>query len=99
MARMRATCRTCLLLTLLLSALKQGVTKVVVASGADSDLARKRTAVQQLIAAYRNAGARWADLDPLKRQERPVIPELEPSFLVFRCGSRDRVQRWQHFLR
>src|ERR1700757_4973618 len=31
---------------------KQGTTKVVVASGADSELGRKRTAVQQLIAAY-----------------------------------------------
>jgi 2-oxoglutarate dehydrogenase E1 component len=25
-------------------------------------------------------GARWADLDPLKRPERPKIPELEPAF-------------------
>ncbi|MEY3273137.1 MAG: 2-oxoglutarate dehydrogenase component, partial [Pseudomonadota bacterium] len=25
-------------------------------------------------------GSRWADLDPLKRTERPRIPELEPSF-------------------
>jgi len=62
---------------------KQGTTKVVVASGADSELGRKRTAVQQLIAAYRNVGARWADLDPLKRTERPVIPELESSFYGF----------------
>jgi 2-oxoglutarate dehydrogenase E1 component len=62
---------------------KQGTTKVVVASGADSELGRKRTAVQQLIAAYRNVGARWADLDPLKRTERPAIPELEPSFYGF----------------
>ncbi|MGE0499285.1 MAG: 2-oxoglutarate dehydrogenase E1 component [Ramlibacter sp.] len=62
---------------------KQGTTRVVQASGADSELGRKRTAVQQLIAAYRNVGARWADLDPLKRAERPVIPELEPSFYGF----------------
>lgn len=62
---------------------KQGTTKVVQASGADSELGRKRTAVQQLIAAYRNVGARWADLDPLKRAERPAIPELEPSFYGF----------------
>ena len=62
---------------------KAGTTKVVVASGADSELGRKRTAVQQLIAAYRNVGARWADLDPLKRTERPSIPELEPSFYGF----------------
>ena len=62
---------------------KQGTTRVVQASGADSELGRKRTAVQQLIAAYRNVGARWADLDPLKRAERPTIPELEPSFYGF----------------
>jgi len=62
---------------------KQGGTKVVVATGADSELARKRTAVQQLIAAYRNVGARWADLDPLKRAERDHIPELELSFYGF----------------
>jgi 2-oxoglutarate dehydrogenase E1 component len=49
---------------------KQGVSKVVMATGADSEMGRKRTAVQQLIAAYRNVGARWADLDPLKRIER-----------------------------
>jgi len=62
---------------------KAGTTKVVQASGADSELGRKRTAVQQLIAAYRNVGARWANLDPLKRTERPAIPELEPSFYGF----------------
>ncbi|SCK57968.1 2-oxoglutarate dehydrogenase E1 component [Variovorax sp. HW608] len=62
---------------------KAGTTKVVQASGADSELGRQRTAVQQLIAAYRNVGARWADLDPLKRAERPAIPELEPSFYGF----------------
>ena len=62
---------------------KQGTTKVVQASGADSELGRQRTAVQMLIAAYRNVGARWADLDPLKRTERPAIPELEPSFYGF----------------
>ena len=36
--------------------------------------------MQSLIAAYRFLGSRWADLDPLKRQERPKIPELEPAF-------------------
>ena len=62
---------------------KQGGTKVVVAAGADSDLGRKRVAVQQLIAAYRNVGSRWADLDPLKRTERDSIPELDPAFYGF----------------
>ncbi|MDH5857510.1 2-oxoglutarate dehydrogenase E1 component [Lampropedia aestuarii] len=59
---------------------RQGHTQVVVASGADTELGRKRTAVQQLIAAYRNVGQRWADLDPLKRVQRPNIPELDPAF-------------------
>ncbi|WP_296871041.1 2-oxoglutarate dehydrogenase E1 component [Tibeticola sp.] len=66
---------------------KQGGTRVVVAAGADSDLGRKRVAVQQLIAAYRNIGQRWANLDPLKRTERPVIPELEPSFYGFTAAA------------
>jgi len=70
---------------------KQGGTTVVNASGADSELARKRTAVQQLIAAYRNVGARWADLDPLKRAERPHIPELEPSFYGFTDADHETV--------
>ena len=52
----------------------------VKASGADLAVARKQVHVQSLIAAYRFLGSRWADLDPLKRQERPKIPELEPAF-------------------
>ncbi|MDP1566565.1 MAG: 2-oxoglutarate dehydrogenase E1 component, partial [Polaromonas sp.] len=70
---------------------KQGQTKVVVASGADSEMGRKRTAVQQLIAAYRNVGARWADLDPLKRAERDHIPELDPSFYGFSDADQETV--------
>ena len=50
------------------------------ASSADLAVARKQVHVQSLIAAYRNVGSRWADLDPLKRVERPRIPELEPAF-------------------
>ncbi|XAH25720.1 2-oxoglutarate dehydrogenase E1 component [Xylophilus sp. GW821-FHT01B05] len=69
---------------------KQGQTKVVVAS-ADSELGRKRTAVQQLIAAYRNVGVRWADLDPLKRTERDNIPELELSFYGFTDADQETV--------
>ncbi|GAB3488644.1 2-oxoglutarate dehydrogenase E1 component [Curvibacter fontanus] len=70
---------------------KQGVTQVVMATGADSEMGRKRTAVQQLIAAYRNVGQRWADLDPLKRTERPAIPELEPSFYGFADADQETV--------
>ena len=70
---------------------KQGGTKVVMATGADSEMGRKRTAVQQLIAAYRNVGARWADLDPLKRTEREKIPELEPAFYGFNDADQETV--------
>ncbi|KQP09026.1 2-oxoglutarate dehydrogenase E1 component [Pseudorhodoferax sp. Leaf265] len=70
---------------------KQGQTTVVVASGADSEMGRKRTAVQQLIAAYRNVGARWADLDPLKRDVRDDIPELELSFYGFSDADQEIV--------
>ena len=50
------------------------------ASSNDLAIARKQVHVQTLIAAYRFLGSRWADLDPLKRHERPRIPELEPAF-------------------
>jgi 2-oxoglutarate dehydrogenase E1 component len=50
------------------------------ASSADLAVARKQVHVQSLIAAYRFLGNRWAELDPLKRVERPKIPELEPTF-------------------
>jgi 2-oxoglutarate dehydrogenase E1 component len=69
---------------------KQGGTKVVQAS-ADAEMGRKRTAVQQLIATYRNVGQRWADLDPLQRTERPAIPELESSFYGFSDADQEAV--------
>ncbi len=49
-------------------------------SAVELAVTRKQVHVQSLIAAYRSLGSRWADLDPLKRQERPKIPELEPAF-------------------
>ena len=69
---------------------KAGGTKVVMAS-ADAEMGRKRTAVQQLIAAYRNVGQRWADLDPLKRTERPAIPDLDPAFYGFTGADQEIV--------
>ena len=69
---------------------KQGGTKVVMAS-TDSEMGRKRTAAQQLIAAYRNVGQRWADLDPLKRTERPNIPDLDPAYYGFSDADQETV--------
>ena len=56
----------------------------------------RQVAVLQMISAYRTMGARWANLDPLKRQWRKPLNELEPSFhglgdadinTVFHAGS------------
>ncbi|MEN9373607.1 MAG: 2-oxoglutarate dehydrogenase component [Pseudomonadota bacterium] len=69
---------------------KQGVTRVVVASE-DAAMGRKRTAVQQMIAGYRNVGQRLADLDPLQRVERPVIPELDPAFYGFSPADQETI--------
>ncbi|MCU0937744.1 MAG: 2-oxoglutarate dehydrogenase E1 component [Burkholderiaceae bacterium] len=57
----------------------------------DLSVARKQVHVQSIIAAYRFLGARWADLDPLKRQERPNIPELEPAFYDLTEADMDTV--------
>jgi 2-oxoglutarate dehydrogenase E1 component len=43
-------------------------------------LGEKQFAVLQLISAYRFLGGRHADIDPLKRREKPEIPELDPAF-------------------
>ncbi|MDE2129568.1 MAG: 2-oxoglutarate dehydrogenase E1 component [Betaproteobacteria bacterium] len=61
---------------------KSGPTRPITFSS-DAEMSRKRVAAQQLIAAYRNVGVRWADLDPLKRTERPQIPDLDPAFYGF----------------
>src|SRR5450756_2795170 len=58
---------------------KQGTLRPA-ATQTDLTVARKQVYVQQLIAAYRVLGSRWDQLDPLKRQERTQIPELEPAF-------------------
>ena len=43
-------------------------------------LGEKQFGVLQMIAAYRILGGRHADIDPLKRREKPAIPELDPAF-------------------
>jgi 2-oxoglutarate dehydrogenase E1 component len=47
---------------------------------ASADDALKQVAVLQLISAYRFLGVRHADIDPLQRQEKPYIQELDPAF-------------------
>jgi len=69
---------------------KAGPIRTIVASS-DAEMGRKRVAATQLIAAYRYLGSRWANLDPLQRQERPNIPELEPSFYGFTDADQDTV--------
>ncbi|MCC6534521.1 MAG: 2-oxoglutarate dehydrogenase E1 component [Burkholderiales bacterium] len=49
-------------------------------SGVAESHVAKQIAVLQLIAAYRFQGSRHASLDPLGRQEKPHIPELDPAF-------------------
>jgi 2-oxoglutarate dehydrogenase E1 component len=40
---------------------------------------KKQVGILQMITAYRFAGDRWANLDPLKRTPRPVLPQLDPA--------------------
>ena len=49
-------------------------------AGPQAQLGDKQFAVLQLISAYRFQGARQADVDPLGRQEKPHIPELDPAY-------------------
>ena len=55
------------------------------------EVASKQLHVQSLIAAYRTLGVRWAELDPLKRRERPEIPELDPAFYGLTESDLDQV--------
>ena len=57
---------------------------------------KKQVSVLQLINAYRFLGVRHANVDPLKRYEKPDVPELDPAYyglteadmdLVFNSGS------------
>src|SRR5438093_315909 len=52
---------------------------------------RKQVSVLQLIAEYRFRGVLVADIDPLKRHERPRIPELEPAYYDLTDSDMDTV--------
>jgi 2-oxoglutarate dehydrogenase E1 component len=47
--------------------------------------------VIQLVAEYRFRGCLLADLDPLKRQQKPHIPELEPGYYDLTEADMDTV--------
>jgi 2-oxoglutarate dehydrogenase E1 component len=61
------------------------------AKESDLAVATKQVHVQSMIAAYRSLGSRWADLDPLKRTDRPAIPELDPAFYGLNEADLDQV--------
>src|SRR5258706_407065 len=52
---------------------------------------RKQVSVLQLIAEYRFRGVLIADIDPLKRRERPHIAELEPAYYDLTEADMDTV--------
>src|SRR5712672_4456735 len=52
---------------------------------------RKQVSVLQLIAEYRFRGVLIADIDPLKRHERPRIAELEPAYYDLTDADMDTV--------
>ena len=54
-------------------------------------LDRKQVSVIQLVAEYRFRGCLLADLDPLRRQQKPHIPELEPGYYDLTEADMDTV--------
>src|SRR6186713_3067037 len=52
---------------------------------------RLQVAALLLVTAYRIAGSRWATVDPLKRMQRPNIPELEPAYYDLKESDLDQV--------
>ncbi|WP_322997276.1 2-oxoglutarate dehydrogenase E1 component [Castellaniella sp.] len=54
-------------------------------------IASKQVYVQSIIAAYRSMGSRIAQLDPLKRSDRPAIPELDPVFYGLTEADLDQI--------
>jgi 2-oxoglutarate dehydrogenase E1 component len=60
-------------------------------AAAVTGLDRKQNSVIQLIAEYRFRGAFLADIDPLKRQDRPRIAELDPAYYDLTEADMDTV--------
>jgi 2-oxoglutarate dehydrogenase E1 component len=59
---------------------KQPPVRTIKAEGLED---KRQVLALQLINAYRFLGNRWANLDPLKRNERPAVPELDPAYYGF----------------
>ena len=66
-------------------------TSAQVAPGELAEQGRKQAAVFQLISSYRFLGVLHATLDPLKRLEKPEVPELDPGYYGFTVDDMDRV--------
>ena len=66
---------------------RQGAAHAAAAPALD----RKQVSVIQLVAEYRFRGCLVADLDPLRRRQRPHIPELEPAYYDLADSDMDRV--------
>src|SRR5688572_4822492 len=66
---------------------KAGIKRAVAPAGLD----RKQVSVIQLVAEYRFRGCLLADIDPLKRQQKPHIPELEPGYYDLNDADMDTV--------
>jgi 2-oxoglutarate dehydrogenase E1 component len=66
---------------------KSGAARPQPAAGLD----RKQVSVIQLVAEYRFRGCLLADLDPLKRQQKPHIAELDPAYYDMTEADMDTV--------
>src|SRR5690349_7407290 len=55
------------------------------------ELDRKQVSVIQLVTEYRVRGCLVADIDPLKRHQKPHIPELEPGYYDLAAADMDRM--------
>jgi 2-oxoglutarate dehydrogenase E1 component len=60
-------------------------------AAAVAGLDRKQSSVLQLIVEYRFRGVFLADIDPLKRRERPRIAELDPAYYDLGDADMDTV--------
>ncbi len=58
----------------------EALPKAAVVVAPDADYERKQVKVLQLINAHRFLGLRVANLDPLDRHVKPVVPELDPAY-------------------